>query len=177
MAIGVSNLDLDNQVSKGLNSKRDSLGYMIAESTYRNRNNQQWYGKNSITSLLDRESLVPFEVTSGIDNNYGEMVQISDGTEIELGSITKMFDLTRIMISSADTKDNIYKLQILCSDNYTPTLLGEFMYKFKGNTDEVNSVTLELNKIYCNNKLWVRSKSEKDNAKINLFIGVYTYEI
>jgi len=172
--------NIDEHAVLGLAGTVDSLAYKVHEIEKHFHNSAQWYGKDSVDDLLNRDSVTPFVLTAGDDQDYGTEVQLSDGTEIEGGSATKKFDFHKILITdnNAGNTSTTFKFELWYGTGIfaAATLLTECVANFYSISDNHGVMEFPCPRIACNNKLWARVKCNVNGKSCSILVGVHVYE-
>jgi hypothetical protein len=168
---------IDSLATDGLAGTEDSLAYRVHEIERHLHNNEEWYGKDSGDTYLNRDSITPWQLTAGTGEAYGTEVQISDGTEIEGGDSSKKFDIHRLFIQSTSVNDQNYKVQVWAGTGTfaQSTLLSEVPFRIAANQTESQPIALITRRVPCDCKIWLRCKCATNGATIDLLIGLHTY--
>lgn len=170
---------IDEAAVDGLSGVVNSLAYKVHEIEKHIHNSAQWFGKDTGDSLLNRDSVTPWDLTAGVSQAYGTEVQLSDGTEIEGGSATMKFDLHEVLVVENDAGNAIttFKIQFWYGTGLfaAATLLTECVATFFQNSDNHGVITMVCPRIACNNKLWARIKCSVNSKTISILIGGHTY--
>lgn len=169
---------IDSNAVLGLSGVANSLAYKVHEIEKHFHNSEQFFGKDGGDNYLNRDSITPWQITSGAGEAYGAELQISDGTEIEGGSATKKFDFHRLFITGVGEIDDTYKIQIWYGTGLfgAATLLTETLFRASSATFESVPIDIMSPRIACNNKIWLCCKCTSDAETIDFLIGVHTYD-
>ncbi len=149
-------------------------GKAIYEKHFHNQN--QCYGDDGANNL-ERGSLTPFRITSGVPDVMGTELQIHDGTVIEGGSPLKSFDIGRFFVTASEATDATYFVEIWYGTTTfgAASLLSEFYYRTGSNNAEVVPNVFPCDHIPCNQKLWVRCKCQTTTSWLDFLVEIHSY--
>lgn len=134
------------------------------------------YGNDGANNF-ERDSLVPFRITSGLANVFGTELMIHDGTIVEGGDPDKSLDLGRIVAIESQSFNQTYIADFWFGTTIFAEAIraGSLYYRAGSIQAQVLPDVFPSIEVACNNKIWVRSKCTGASQWLDFFIELHVY--
>ncbi len=165
----------------GAGGVNNSLAYKVheIEKHLHPTTGELWFGDDGDSTMSQANSLTAWELTAGTGEAFGTEVLLGAANDVLAadGNAVK-FDLHRISVTESNTNDKNYEIEFWYGTGAfgAATRLTGAPYRTGSNAGEAQAFEIMSRRITVAQKIWARIKCETNGAKLEIIIGIHTYE-
>lgn len=155
--------------------KRDATTTVVDGIASHFSQQMYWYGKDPVDAFLKVNCSTPWQLTTGAGvDTFGAWVQLSNGDEINGGSATIRYHPHVLYVTSIDTADKVYFLQLATGESGSQVVQTAFAYiSSDANKAAAGATEVPMPCVGANEKLWARASCGLASKTIDFIMSVH----